>query len=379
MKKIIFTISIVCILISNIFAQVPQAINFQAIARDASGNIMASTNIMIRLSVVDSVTGGTIVYQELRALQTDQYGSFNFQIGLNPNFVTTGVFNNINWATGRKFLKIDYDPTNTFNWALTLGTIGFSTVPYSFAAASVTNITTTGANNGDVLKYNSTSGKWEPATMAASSSIPVGTVVPFAGTVVPAGWLLCNGGAISRTTYADLFAVIGNSWGAGDYTTTFNLPDMRGVFLRGVDGSAGNDPDASTRTALHPGGNTGNNIGSFQLDGLKSHNHTGTTNTDAGHSHTATSSSSGNHNHTFSVSNGGSSGGSSYLRSTSGEFGYSTSTDFTFSSSVASGGAHSHSISIDSGGSHLHSFTSNSTGGNETRTKNVYVNYIIKY
>lgn len=57
---------------------------------------------------------------------------------------------------------------------------------------------------------------------------PVGSVVPFTGTLAPDGWLLCNGQAVSRTTYDDLFGVIGTSYGAGDGSTTFNLPDMRG-------------------------------------------------------------------------------------------------------------------------------------------------------
>jgi hypothetical protein len=62
MRKILFTFAIICLMITNLMAQVPQAINFQAIARDAAGNVMPNTNIMIRLSVIDSATGGNIVY-----------------------------------------------------------------------------------------------------------------------------------------------------------------------------------------------------------------------------------------------------------------------------------------------------------------------------
>ena len=58
--------------------------------------------------------------------------------------------------------------------------------------------------------------------------IPVGAQIPFGGGAVPNGWLLCDGSAVSRTTYADLFAVIGTSYGAGDGSKTFNLPDKRG-------------------------------------------------------------------------------------------------------------------------------------------------------
>lgn len=61
--------------------------------------------------------------------------------------------------------------------------------------------------------------------------LPTGLILPYGGSTVPDGWLLCNGGAISRTTYADLFAVIGTKYGAGDGSTTFNLPNLMNVKL----------------------------------------------------------------------------------------------------------------------------------------------------
>lgn len=66
------------------------------------------------------------------------------------------------------------------------------------------------------------------------SGIPTGSLVPFAGAVIPEGYLLCNGAAVSRTTYAKLFAVIGTLWGTGDGETTFNLPDFSDKFLEGT-------------------------------------------------------------------------------------------------------------------------------------------------
>lgn len=63
---------------------------------------------------------------------------------------------------------------------------------------------------------------------------PIGTILPYGGTEAPKGWMLCQGQAVSRTDYADLFAVIGTSFGTGDGSTTFNLPDLRGEFLRGA-------------------------------------------------------------------------------------------------------------------------------------------------
>lgn len=110
----------------------------------------------------------------------------------------------------------------------------------------------------------------------APVQFPVGCVLPFAGTTAPEGWLLCDGSAVNRTTYAALFSVLGSAHGQGDGSTTFHIPDLRGRFIRGVDGAANRDPDKAARTAANAGGNTGNNIGSVQDDALQGHRlHTG--------------------------------------------------------------------------------------------------------
>ncbi|NCC87809.1 MAG: hypothetical protein EOM05_08075, partial [Clostridia bacterium] len=168
-KSVLLLTAIFSFGLTSLFAQVPQAINFQAIARDAESNPMVNTNIQIRLSVVDETPEGEVVYQELRALQTNAYGSFSFQIGVGANFVTIGTMEDIEWETGSKYLKIDYDPTNTFSFDLTLGTIEFVSVPYAFAAETVVFIDASGAENGDVLVYNEATGKFEPGTVTAGS------------------------------------------------------------------------------------------------------------------------------------------------------------------------------------------------------------------
>jgi microcystin-dependent protein len=103
--------------------------------------------------------------------------------------------------------------------------------------------------------------------------VPSGALFSLPSTTIPAGYLLCDGSAVSRTTYASLFSIIGVAHGSGNGTTTFNLPDYRGRFLRGLDGTAGNDPDKASRTAMNSGGNTGNNIGSIQPDAIQGHFH----------------------------------------------------------------------------------------------------------
>jgi len=79
---------------------------------------------------------------------------------------------------------------------------------------------------------------------------PAGMISSFCASTAPTGWLQCNGAAVSRTTYSDLFAAIGTVYGSGDASTTFNVPEMRGEFLRAWDNARGVD--------------SGRAIGSFQ-------------------------------------------------------------------------------------------------------------------
>lgn len=124
--------------------------------------------------------------------------------------------------------------------------------------------------SGNLLTSNGTT--WE-STAPPAAVLPAGVILPYAGASVPTGYLFCDGSAVSRATYSDLFTAIATTHGTGDGSTTFNIPDYRGRFLRGVDGSAGRDPEDSTRTAMNTGGNTGDNVGSVQSDAFQGHKH----------------------------------------------------------------------------------------------------------
>lgn len=106
-----------------------------------------------------------------------------------------------------------------------------------------------------------------------SDLLPPGMVAPFATATAPTGWLVCDGTAVSRTTYQALYDVVGIIHGYGDATSTFNLPDYRGRFLRGLDTTGTVDTDVASRTAANTGGVTGANVGSVQADALKAHTH----------------------------------------------------------------------------------------------------------
>lgn len=131
-----------------------------------------------------------------------------------------------------------------------------------------------GANNVNTYLHNKRSGKYlsmrndgelryDGKRLLDASDllgmVPSGTVLYFAGQTAPAGWLKANGAAVSRTAYAALFAAIGTTYGAGDTRSTFNLPDLRGEFLRGWDDGRGVDP--------------GRGFGFGQADDVRQHYH----------------------------------------------------------------------------------------------------------
>lgn len=83
------------------------------------------------------------------------------------------------------------------------------------------------------------------AMKSSSTAVPTGLIMPWSGGEPPMGYLKCNGAEVSRIQFANLYAVIGLKYGAGNFIDTFNIPDMRGEFVRGLDEGRGLDPDFS--------------------------------------------------------------------------------------------------------------------------------------
>ena len=277
--------------------------SFQGYAIDGEGKALASKGVTVRFTVYR--TG--VSYVEEHTLTTDTYGVFVANVGKGtPSGATTFGsldFNNFDFS-----LKVEVRETTGGTFA-TISDKALQAVPYA---------------------------------RSASNGVPVGTIVPFAGpdTNIPSGWLLCNGAVLNATSnpqYAQLFAAIGTSWG-GSGVTSFNVPDLRGMFLRGLNKeTTGTD---ANRT-----------LGSLQLGAIQSHSHGGTTNP------------AGNHAHNYN---------DPYIGS------------FNIQSNLA-GDTRTKEFPTSNGGTtttngdHTHAFTTDSSGGPETRPVNKAVNYIIKY
>lgn len=169
--------------------------------------------------------------------------------------------------------------------------------------------------------------------IATMETVAPGVVAFYPKTTAPSGWLKANGAAVSRSTYAALFSAIGITFGAGNGTTTFNIPDLRGVFIRGLDDGRGVDAGRTLSNTPQGGQN-------------KSHSHTGTAASAGGHAHSiATRVASGD---------GGTGVGSTY---------------------GAAGGTYA----TASAGAHTHTVTTVADGGTEARPMNIALLACIKY
>lgn len=180
--------------------------------------------------------------------------------------------------------------------------------------------------------------------VAGVSGAPTGSVTDFAGSSAPTGWLICDGSAVSRTTYSDLFAVIGTTYGAGDGSTTFNLPDAQGAVIVGLD-SAQTEFDALGETG-------GAKTHTLSTSEMPAHDHTGSSGSSG-----ATANSNGSHNHnSFSAT------GERYRRGFSLGSGQSahapTGGGTAYNPSTTTNGAHTHTVS-----NHTHTISSEGGGG----------------
>lgn len=141
----------------------------------------------------------------------------------------------------------------------------------SVAVAYITTRSTITSNKERIDK--TTEKATELELRFSTIQVPAGTIVAYGGPEVPKGWLICNGDPVGKNDYPALWNAIGISWGVGNGVTTFNVPDLRGVFLRGVNGGRNDDyadPDRDNRKAVLSSGNT---VGTFQADAFKSHTH----------------------------------------------------------------------------------------------------------
>lgn len=280
---------------------------------------------------------------------------------------------------------------------------------------------------GDVwVQWNSSigSGAWvmiASTGMTKDTGSDVGDIKVVATAAPPQGWLKCNGALVSRAQYAALFAAIGTRFGAGDGSTTFALPDLRGEFIRGWDDGRGVDSgrvlgagqvgqNAShihTATASNVGAHTHTLSATAEVNGEHTHTLSATAASSGAHTHTLSGStdSAGAHVHNANIGGFGDVGTGANSNSIAGNTAATQSAKpfipsagghtHSISGTAASAGAHTHTVTASaapagdhthtisataaSAGDHAHVITVTAAGGTETRPRNVALLYVIKY
>ena len=129
--KTIWTIVVVFALPIMSFGQSPQLMNYQGVARDNGGNVLANQNIALQLSIISGSVSGTVEYVETQATSTNDFGLFNIEIG--GGVIVSGAFSTISWGNSSHFLKVEIDPTGGSSYQ-ELGTSQLLSVPYAFYA-----------------------------------------------------------------------------------------------------------------------------------------------------------------------------------------------------------------------------------------------------
>jgi len=153
MKKLYVLLIGILLLGVSMYAQTPQAINYQGVARDNSGNVLANQAVALRLSVLTGSATGTAVYVETQTTTTDGFGLFALHIG--QGTVVSGVFGTIDWGSNSCYLKVEIDPAGGTTYQ-EVGTSQFASVPYALYAQN-SGSATQGNNPGDMLYWNGTS------------------------------------------------------------------------------------------------------------------------------------------------------------------------------------------------------------------------------
>ena len=322
-----FRLLILCLLgSSTLLAQLPQSFRYQAVVRDAAGIPIEEEFVKLRFTIIEGSLPGVEVYSEEHPTSTNEFGLVSMNIG--QGIALSGAFSDINWSTGNFSMRIELSADGSSPYEQVGNPIPLLTVPYAFYAAEAgsvvgdddpdpTNELQTLSMEGESLSISNGN------TVVMPSGIPRGTILPFAGPVsqVPEGYILCDGQEYSTQIFPDLYVVIGNAWG-GTPNVTFAVPDLRGQFMRGVDSFGLVDIDANSR---QPAGTLApNQVGSYQEDAFQTHRHD------------------------IFVNN-------NPITAGAGVRGAGNSTDETASNKT----------SLE--------------GGSETRPKNAYVNFIIKY
>ncbi len=359
MFKKLFFISILFFLVaSSVQAAANRFIPFQARLTDGDGIVLNGVYKLIFI-IYDEPTGGTAMWTEEHQDVSVLNGMVNVILGTKTNLDDPGGdgSNQSIYFTNNRYLGITVGTASNQEMVprhQIVPSFQSKIADRAFEADNAARL------NNQLPEYYATKASVDDLNNRLFAAVPPGTVLTYAGSTVPAGFLECNGQEYPISTYPELHAAIGDTYGGT--VPNFKVPDYRGYFLRGWDHGAGNDSDANSRTDSG-NGTIGDNVGTKQTDSNKMHNHPFVTgNESQPHDHN-------NQAINFSYPNYA----TAQVDPVNQHYIYIPDTGWT-----------NHLPSYDGNTStnqqnHTHSGTTDNSGAIEAKPKNIYVMYIIKY
>jgi rhizosphere induced protein len=244
---------------------VPSLVNYQGRLTDETGAALPDGRYTLAFRLYNTavpITGELLIWGQQQEVSL-RGGIFNVLLGAPGGTAITGAaVNDLAFAftSASRFLELQVvrDPATLVHRTI-LPRQQLLSTPYAFESGRAHSL----------------------VTDLADALCPPGSIMAFGGAAdaVPEGWLLCDGRALPKTDprYARLYAAIRTGWGEPDQSS-FRVPDVRGLFLRGLDdspvtGPANRDTDRDGRGPVHPGGNTSNRVGSYEGDTILVHDH----------------------------------------------------------------------------------------------------------
>lgn len=271
--KSFLIIMIIVTLVCPVKAQnVPTLINYQGFLTDKDGKALSGNDYIITFLLYDRLQGGDPLWQEVHEAVTIENGLLNILLGSRDSTLSTSIL------AGKRYLGIKIGNDTEMGPRMQLASVPFSlkseesdhanSSDYAIHADKAYALDAPDGDPQNAVHVDNIGNVKVSGRVRDMSGfiLPVGSVLPFAGdTTLIDGWLVCDGGEISRTTYADLFKVIGITYGGGDGVSTFNLPNLQGRIPVGFD-----EGQAEFST---PGKTGGEKVHTLTKAEMPSHNH----------------------------------------------------------------------------------------------------------
>ncbi len=189
MKKILLSLFTVALSVATVFAQAPEKMNYQGVARDNSGNVLPNQAVGLQVKLHSGTSGGAVVYSETHAISTNAFGLFNVQIGTGSN--VTGTFNTIGWGANAFYVEVLMDASGGTSYT-SMGTQQLVSVPYALNAKSAANVSGT---TNYVSKFTSVTTLGNSQIFDNGTNVGIGTAGPTSKFHIDNGSLFVNSSA----------------------------------------------------------------------------------------------------------------------------------------------------------------------------------------